>query len=182
MSRIGKQPITIPSGVEVTITPPTVSVKGPKGTLQQTLHDHVSVSQEADILRIQVKDQENVFDRGLWGLSQRLIQNMVTGVTRGFEKQLELHGVGYKVALSENGLTLHLGFSHPVQFILPVGVEAKVEKNVITLSGIDKQMVGEIAAHIRSLRKPEPYKGKGIRYVGEVIRMKAGKAAKAGAK
>ncbi len=182
MSRIGKQLITLPAGVEVTIALPIVSVKGPKGTLQQLLHSHVSLSKDDDILRVHVKDEKNVFDRGLWGLSQRLIQNMVTGVTKGFEKQLELHGVGYKVVLSGDGLTLNLGFSHPIQCILPAGIEAKVEKNVITLSGIDKQLIGETAAYIRSFRKPEPYKGKGIRYVGEVIRMKAGKAAKAGAK
>ena len=119
MSRIGKQIIILPAGVEVTIALPVVSIKGPKGALQQKLHDHVTVSKEGDTLQVTVKDATNVFDRGLWGLSQRLIQNMVTGVTKGFEKKLELNGVGYKVVASSNVLRWNLGFSHPIQFALP---------------------------------------------------------------
>lgn len=182
MSRIGKQSITVPSGVEVAVRERDVSVKGPKGALTQSLHEHVSVSVDNGAIQITVADVDNKSDRALWGLFQRLVSNMVTGVTKGFEKKLELNGVGYKVAVSGTALNLSLGFSHPVVFQLPDGVSASVEKNVITLLGIDKQLVGETAARIRSLRKPEPYKGKGIKYIDEVIRRKAGKAAKAGAK
>lgn len=182
MSRIGKQPITVPSGVEVQIKESDISVKGPKGTLSQRLHDHVSVKFADGVVVVSVTDEQNKDDRALWGLFQRLINNMVVGVTKGFDKKLEINGVGYKAALSAKGLTLSLGYSHPVDFPLPQGVQAVVEKNTITLSGIDKQQVGEVAARIRALRKPEPYKGKGIKYSDEVIRRKAGKAAKAGAK
>lgn len=182
MSRIGKQPITIPSGVSAQEMDHVLTVKGPKGTLSQKLHDHVTVTSENGTLFIRVLNAEDKSDRALWGLFQRLISNMVTGVTKGFEKKLELNGVGYKVAAVGTSLNLSLGFSHPVTFQLPEGISATIEKNVITLSGIDKQLLGETAARIRALRKPEPYKGKGIKYVDEVIRRKAGKAAKAGAK
>lgn len=182
MSRIGKQIINIPSSVEVSLQLPIIQIKGPKGILELNLHPHILITQESDGLHVDVKERSNGDDRALWGLFQRLIQNMVIGVMKGFEKQLELNGVGYKVALNGKTLTLNLGFSHPINYELPQGIDAKVEKNIITLSGIDKQLVGETAAQIRSFRKPEPYKGKGIRYVGEVVRMKAGKAAKAGAK
>jgi large subunit ribosomal protein L6 len=182
MSRIGKQPILIPAGVTVTIEHDGISVKGPKGALMQKLHPAVRVTQEGLTVHVNVENPEQKDHRALWGLFQRLIYNMVIGVTKGFEKQLEVNGVGFKVALSGKKLILHLGFSHPIDVLLPDGVDGKVEKNIITLSSIDKQRVGEVAAHIRKLRKPEPYKGKGIKYVDEVIRRKAGKAGKAGAK
>jgi len=182
MSRIGKQPILIPAGVDVTIENGVITVKGAKGMLTQKIHPVVTVTKNDSLLHVNVADPEQKDHRALWGLFQRLIANMVAGVTKGFEKQLEVNGVGYKVALSGKKLTLHLGFSHPIDIMLPDGVDDKIEKNVITLSSIDKQLVGEIAAHIRKLRKPEPYKGKGIKYVDEVIRRKAGKAGKAGAK
>ncbi|MDO8490282.1 MAG: 50S ribosomal protein L6 [bacterium] len=182
MSRIGKQPIPVPAGVEITMGDRSIAVKGPKGALTQSLHDHVTVNHVDGVLSIAVTDSENKGDRALWGLFQRLVDNMVTGVTKGFEKKLEMNGVGYKVAVSGDTLNLALGFSHPVVFKLPVGISAAVEKNIITISGTDKQVVGETAAQIRRLRKPEPYKGKGIKYIDEVIRRKSGKAAKASAK
>ncbi|MBI4272708.1 50S ribosomal protein L6 [Candidatus Uhrbacteria bacterium] len=182
MSRIGKQPITVPGGVDVNIDGSVVAIKGPKGSLQRTLHSAVTIGKDGSTLHVTVGDPQNNTHKALWGLSQRLVSNMVNGVTKGFEKQLELNGVGFRASLSGRALTLNVGFSHAVEFSLPLGIEAKVEKNVITLSGIDKELVGQTAASIRKIRKPEPYKGKGIRYVGEVVRKKAGKAAKAGAK
>lgn len=182
MSRIGKQPIEIPAGVELKLDDRMVTVKGPKGTLKQLLHSHVTLTVEGTTACVTVNDPINPDDHALWGLFNRLIGNMVIGTTKGFEKALEVNGVGYKVAVNGRALDLSLGFSHPINFPLPEGIDAKVEKNVITISGSDKQVVGEIAAQIRRLRKPEPYKGKGIKYVGEVIRRKAGKAAKAAGK
>lgn len=182
MSRIGKQPIHIPAGVQVARDGTDVRVKGPKGELSLALHPSVHCAQENSTLTITVTNPDEKSQRALWGLSQRLVANMVQGVTAGFSKQLEVNGVGFKVALSGTSLTLSLGFSHPVVFQLPAGISAIVEKNVITISGIDKQLVGETAARIRSLKKPEPYKGKGIKYTDEKIRRKAGKAGKAGGK
>ncbi|MEK7649272.1 MAG: 50S ribosomal protein L6 [Patescibacteria group bacterium] len=182
MSRVGKQPIEVPSGVTAVISDGHVSIKGPKGTLDATLHPVVRVAQTDSSLQVTVADPTDKDHRALWGLWQRLIANMVEGVSKGFEKKLELQGVGYRVATSDKGLVLNLGYSHPVEMPLPAGIEVLVEKNTIILKGIDKQLVGQTAARIRSLRKPEPYKGKGIRYAGEVVRMKAGKAGKAGAK
>lgn len=182
MSRIGKQPIDIPSGVSIAISDKHINVKGPKGSLDAVLHAAVSIAQTDSSLGVTVTDPTNKDHRALWGLWQRLVTNMVQGVSKGFEKKLELQGVGYRVAASGKGLTLNLGYSHPIEVALPQGVEAAVEKNTITLKGIDKQLIGQTAARIRALRKPEPYKGKGIRYVGEVVRKKAGKAGKAGAK
>ncbi len=179
MSRIGKQIITIPAGVIVTMDGQLVTVKGPKGQLSHALHPRVRATMEDNSISITVLDETEKFDRSLWGLSQRLISNMVHGVTAGYEKKLELNGVGFKVALSGSDLALSLGFSHPVTFKIPTGVQAQVEKNVITIGGIDKQLVGETAAQLRRLKQPEVYKGKGIKYIDEVIRRKAGKAAKA---
>ena len=179
MSRVGQKPIEIPQGVEVTITGTHVDVKGPKGTLSLDVHPHVSVKREDNTLNVDVKNPEDKQDRALWGLSARLINNLIVGVHEGFQKQVELIGVGYRVQQSGSKLTFVVGYSHPVEFELPKGVEAAIEKNVVTISGIDKQQVGEVAAQIRKIRKPEPYKGTGIRYVGEVVRRKAGKAAKA---
>lgn len=177
MSRIGKQLITIPQGVEFTISDDSVSVKGPKGTLEQALHPSISLKKEEDTITVHVKDENNQQQRALWGLFASIVKNMVLGVTEGFEKKLEINGVGYKVALSGNKLILNVGFSHPVDFILPEGIQGAVEGNVITITGSDKQLVGQVAADIRKVRKPEPYKGKGIKYSDEIILRKVGKAA-----
>lgn len=181
MSRIGKQPIAIPAGVEVTIRDLEVLVKGPKGELRQPLHRHVTVTRDGDYLTVAVQLPEVKNQRSLWGLYQRLISNMINGVTNGFSRQLEVNGVGYRAAVSGNALTLQLGYSHPIVYQIPTGITITVEKNTITISGSDKQLVGQTAAEIRSLRKPEPYKGKGIKYAGEVIRRKSGKTAAKGA-
>lgn len=183
MSRIGKKAIPVPAGVEVRILDGAVEVKGPKGTLRRTLHPRVSASlaEGGKEVAVAVAEPENVRDRALWGLFRMLIANMVAGVVSGFEKKLEVTGIGYKVGAAGGKLVFELGFSHPVDFPLPQGISASVDKNVITVSGVDKELVGEVAASIRRLRPPEPYKGKGIKYAGEVIRRKAGKAAKTGA-
>jgi large subunit ribosomal protein L6 len=184
MSRIGKKPITLPAAVEVAVEGNAVNVKGPKGTLQIKLHPHVSAKVESDpkSIVISVADENNVSDRALWGLSRQLIANAVEGVQKPFEKSLEFIGVGFKVnQAGTNKLNIEVGFSHPVEFTLPAGIESKVEKQVVTLTGIDKQLVGETAARIRRIKPPEPYKGKGIKYTTETIRRKAGKAATKGA-
>lgn len=178
MSRIGKRIIEIPTGVECTITQEFVRVKGPKGELTTATHPHVTITRGEEGIQVTVAEPEKKADRSLWGLYASLINNMVIGVTKGFEKKLELNGVGYKVALQGKGLKLDLGYSHPILFDLPAGVTAVVEKNTVTLSGFDKKLVGQVAADIRKFRKPEPYKGKGIKYSDEVIRRKAGKTAK----
>lgn len=183
MSRIGKKPVLLPAGVDATIEGNRVTVKGPKGTLVVALPPHTAATLEADprALTVSVEDGENVTQRAIWGLGRQLLQNAVSGVQKPFEKALEFVGVGYKVALEgSNKVMMDLGFSHRVPFELPAGIEAKVEKQVLTLSGIDKYLVGETAASIRRIRPPEPYKGKGVRYVDEVIRRKAGKTAKSG--
>ena len=178
MSRIGKQLIAIPSGVAVSITQELITIKGPKGELTQAGHPDVTVTEKDGNLIVTVKDPEDKGNRSLWGLYASLLINMIKGVIEGYQKQLEVNGVGFKIALSGKKLTLNVGFSHPVEYELPEGIEATVEKNVITISGINKQMVGEVAAQIRKIKKPEPYKGKGIKYMDEVIIRKAGKAAK----
>lgn len=178
MSRIGKQPLQLPQGVTVGIQEGTVMVKGPKGELQRILHPHVTIQQEGNTITVGVLRPDDRHDRALWGLWRVLLANMVQGVSVGFTKSLEVHGVGYRAALQGSTLTLHLGFSHPIILELPPGIEAKVEKNILHLHGIDKELLGETAARIRTFRKPEPYKGKGIRYVGEVVRRKAGKVVK----
>lgn len=179
MSRIGKKPILIPKGVEVKVDKFSVMVKGPKGELNLKIHPHVTVTVSAEEVLITVLKPEIKDNNALWGLYGSLIKNMVIGVTSGFEKKLEINGVGFRAQVSGDKITLNLGFSHPVEFVLPKGIKAEIEKNVISLSGVDKQLVGEIAAQIRALKLPEPYKGKGIKYVDEIIRKKAGKAAKA---
>lgn len=156
-----------------------ITVKGTKGELHQTMHPHVQVTEEDGTLHVGVQDPDIKQDRALWGLWRALIQNMVTGVTEGFTKRLEVNGVGFKASLSGKKLVLNLGFSHPVAFAIPEGITAQVEGNVITVSGIDKALVGETAASLRALKKPEPYKGKGIKYADETIRRKAGKVVKA---
>src|SRR3989344_442622 len=179
MSRIGKKPVIVPSGVEVKINAGDISVIGPKGTLPLTLHPHVTAKLEENNVLVQVKNPDLKEDKALWGLYRAIIANMIRGVTEGFEKKLEVNGVGYRAAVSGNKLVLNLGFSHPVEMEIPQGLTATVEKNVITVSGIDRQAVGQLAAVIRSQKPPEPYKGKDIRYIDEVVRRKAGKAAKA---
>lgn len=181
MSRVGKKPIEIPNDVEVTLGDAEYGVKGPKGFLTIKTHPHVTVNREENTLTLTVKDETNVKDKALWGLYNRLLQNAILGVTKGFEKKLEVNGVGYKVAVQGKVLKFEVGFSHEVLFDVPEGIDVSVEKNVITVTGIDKQQVGEVAAQIRRVKKPEPYKGKGIKYMDEVIRRKAGKAAKAAA-
>jgi large subunit ribosomal protein L6 len=187
MSRVGKKPVQVPAGVQVDLAENEVRVKGPKGELKLVLPSHVKVARRqdtelGDVLEVSVKDEENKDDRALWGLFQRLITNQIVGVTKGYEKSLEFVGVGYKIAVQGRKLKMDVGFSHEVEYDLPAGIEAKVDKNTLTLSGIDKYLIGETAAQIRRIRKPEPYKGTGIRYADEVIRRKAGKSAKAGAK
>lgn len=177
MSRIGKNPITIPSGVEVKLTDNVIEVKGPKGSLKEKLHPLVSVELKDNIAQIKIKDETDKSQRALWGLFGSLVRNMITGVTEGFSKKLEINGVGMKYAVSGKKVILNVGFSHPVEFAIPEGVSIAVEANIMTISGIDKQLVGETAAQIRRIKKIEPYKGKGIRYVGELFVKKAGKSA-----
>lgn len=181
MSRIGKQPVELPNGVEAVVSNGVITVKGSKGELKQDLHNAATVTVVDNTIIVSVKNPKDKKQRAVWGLMRSLIQNMVIGVTEGFAKKLEFNGVGYKVAVSGSKVNMSLGYSHPIEFPLPTGVAAEVDKNVLTLSGSDKQLVGETAAQIRKLRKPEPYKGKGIKYDDETIRRKAGKAAKAAA-
>lgn len=178
MSRIAKKPITYPAGVEVSVDGDVVTVKGPLGELKQKLHPRVSVTVDKDnsAFSVFVKDETDGSDKALWGLFARLIRNMVLGVSQYFEKTLELSGVGYRVNLQGNKLVFALGFSHPVEFPLPEGIKAEVTNNNIKIMGIDKHLVGQVAANVRALKKPEPYKGKGLKYSTETIRRKAGKA------
>lgn len=178
MSRIGKKPIQIPDQVEVKIEGDLVMVKGPKGELKQKLVPELKLEQKDKEVLVKVANEQEKKQRALWGTFRQLINNMILGVTEGFEKQLEINGVGYRAEVKGEILVLNVGFSHPVNFKIPVGIQVKVEKNIITISGQDKHLVGEIAAQIRRIKKPEPYKGKGIKYVNEVIRRKAGKQAK----
>lgn len=178
MSRIGKRPISIPNKVTVTVDGQSVVVKGPKGELSRVLPDQVVVSQEGETLLVTRRDESRVA-RQRHGLCRTLVANMVEGVSQGFQKRLEIQGVGYRAQVQGQNLTLNMGYSHPVQFEPPDGVQFAVENNVnVIVSGIDKEIVGNTAARIRSVRPPEPYKGKGIRYAGEVVRRKAGKAGK----
>lgn len=179
MSRIGKQPIAIPKGVEVSVDGARVAVKGPRGSLEQSFHPDMRIERGDGTLRVERPTDEREH-RSLHGLTRTLLANMVEGVTNGYEKRLEIVGVGYRAALKGKDLELALGFSHPVPFPAPPGIEFEVPAaNRIVVRGIDKQLVGEVAAEIRKIRKPEPYKGKGVRYEGEYVRKKAGKAAKA---
>lgn len=180
MSRIGKKPIPIPEGVTVTVGGNLITLKGPKGELKREIHPDVQVAAEEKEIKVSIKRKSRK-SAALWGLFRTLLANLVEGVTKGFEKKLEFEGIGFRAALEGNTLVMQLGFSHPVRFEAPGGVKFSVEKNVITISGINKELVGNTAAKIRSLRLPEPYKGKGIRYQGEVIRRKAGKKAVAAA-
>jgi large subunit ribosomal protein L6 len=181
MSRIGRKPLEIPKGVTVSITKDTVSTKGPKGTLTLKRHKDIEIKQAKD------EDKKDVIvferkgnlgpERAAHGLMRALVGNMLTGVTQGFSRQLEINGVGYKAEIKGTKIVLSLGFSHPIEYQLPEGISAKVDKNFLVLSGIDRQALGAATAKIRSFRPPEPYKGKGIKYVEETILRKAGKTA-----
>jgi large subunit ribosomal protein L6 len=177
MSRIGKLPIAIPSGVTITVDPDEITVAGSKGTLKQFTMPGITVTQnDNEIVVTRINDEPK--NRAKHGLMRALLNNMVQGVTEGFSKKLEINGVGYRVAQQGAGLKLNLGFSHDVIFDIPAGITAKVEQNTIMISGFDKQQVGQVAAEIRALKKPEPYKGKGIKYEGERIIRKSGKSGK----
>lgn len=181
MSRVGLAPITVPSGVEVKIEKGSLSVKGPKGQLDRTFPAEISVEQADGELRVS-RNRETREARAMHGLFRSLIANMIEGVTNGYEKRLEIHGVGYRAQKQGNDLELSVGFSHTVKKSAPSGIEFEVPQPTrITVRGIDKELVGQVAAEIRAIKKPEPYKAKGIRYEGEHIRRKGGKAAKAGA-
>lgn len=176
MSRIGKKPIPIPPGVTVEVSGGTVSVKGPKGTASLNLHPDIKAEFSDSNLNVLV-GRESKRSSALWGLFRSLLANLVEGVSRGFEKKLEFEGVGYRANVEGDTLVFQLGFSHPVKVKAPEGIKFSVEKNTITVSGVSKELVGNTAASIRNLKPPEPYKGKGIRYKGEIIRRKAGKKA-----
>lgn len=178
MSKIGKKSITIPEGVTVNLADQVVAVKGPRGNLQVSLHRKVRVEIADKEIRVFVANPEDKRQRALWGTFRSLLANAINGVTQGFEKKLEIVGVGYKGAVSGNKLTLNLGYSHPSEIEIPQSLAVKIEKNVISVAGFDKQLVGEFAALVRSHREPEPYKGKGVKYLDEVIRRKAGKVVK----
>ena len=179
MSRIGKVPVPVPAGVDVALDGSVVTVKGPKGTLSHTVANAVSVSREEDGSLVVTRANDEREARSLHGLTRTLIANLVEGVTQGYEKKLEIHGTGYRVAAKGSDLEFTLGFSHPVVVSAPQGITFAVESpTAFSVSGIDKQLVGETAANIRKIRKPEPYKGKGVRYADEVVKRKAGKAGK----
>ena len=175
MSRIGKRPVSVPSGVTANVEGQTVKVKGPKGALQIALHDDVVVSMDKNAVKVDPRN-ETKRARSMWGTSRTLVSNLVTGVTKGFEKKLEITGVGYRAAVQGKQLNLQLGFSHDVNYQIPQGITIATPKPTeIVISGVDKQQVGQVAAEIRGYRPPEPYKGKGVKYAGEYIFRKEGK-------
>jgi len=174
MSRIGKKPIEIPKAVNIDLNGDVLVAKGPKGQLERKIHPKVKIQSGEGQVHVIVEDQSKE-SASLHGLHRALIANMVTGVSKGFERTLEIVGVGYRAELSGRVVTLHLGYSHPIQYELPQGIDATIDRTRIVLSGIDKEILGRTAAKVRSFRKPEPYKGKGIKYANEVIRRKAGK-------
>lgn len=178
MSRIGKLPVSIPGAVQVKLDKQLLGVQGPKGSLELKLPEKLAFKHENDEITVKPKNLEDKESRALWGTYQRLISNMMTGVTDGFTKVLEFTGVGWRMEVKGKTLLMHLGYSHPIEYRFPDKVDINLAKNVITITGIDKQQVGQIASEIRAKRKPEPYKGKGIKYQDEVIRRKAGKQAK----
>ncbi len=180
MSRVGKIIREIPQGVTVNVSDGILIVKGPKGELKQTLHPVISINVEDNKVNVTILDETDKIQTSLWGTFSSILGNMIQGVVEGFKKQLEINGVGYKVAMQGKDLNIEVGYSHPVLFKAPEGIIFTVEKNLITIEGIDKQRVGETAANIRKIRKPEPYKGKGIKYIDEIIRRKAGKTASKG--
>jgi large subunit ribosomal protein L6 len=177
MSRVGKKPIPIPGKTKVDFSDRVLRVQGEKGVLTRTLHPDVDVAITDSVLTVAIGRQDKK-TRALWGLTRALIANMIHGVSAGFERVLEINGLGYRAELKGDGIELNLGYSHPIQFKLPEGIDAKIEKNIIRLSGIDKELLGFTASSIRRLRPPEPYKGKGVKYAEEHIQRKAGKTAK----
>jgi len=180
MSRIGNKPVTIKEGVKVNLNNNVLEVSGPKGVVEVKIHTKILVEvREGEKIIVKRKSNDRL-SRSLHGLVRTLINNAINGVTEGFEKKLEIKGVGYRAALEKNELVLSVGFSHLVRFKIPENIEVKVVKNIITVSGIDKQLVGEVASKIRDIKKPEPYKGKGIRYMNEYVIRKVGKAVKTG--
>lgn len=179
MSRIGKQEILIPEGVEVKVNGTKVEVKGPKGSLKMNALPEILIEKKDNVINFTSKDSDDLKSKAYWGLTRTLVSNMVEGVSKGFEKKLEINGVGFKVRVEGKKLILDVGFSHSVEIEAPEGIEFTTEKNVITVSGIDKGLVGQVSAQIKRVRPPEPYKGKGIKYVGEIIRRKVGKKAAA---
>lgn len=176
MSRIGKKPVEIVSGVEVKVESNTVLVKGAKGNLEFVFRPEVSVEVEENLVKVERKAKSKL-GSSLWGTTSRIIASMIKGVSEGFEKKLELNGVGYRMEVAGKKIKLALGFSHPVEVEIPEGISVSIEKNVLTVSGIDKQQVGQFATNIRALKPVEPYKGKGFKYVGEIVRRKEGKKA-----
>ncbi len=176
MSRLGKQPVTPPSGVDITFVDGVMTVKGPKGTLTQVMKPEVDISMDGSVVTLTPANQTKAA-LSLWGTYASIVRNLIQGVTEGFEKKLEIEGVGYRAEASGQKLTVNVGFSHPVIVEVPEGITATVEKNVITIAGIDKHAVGQFAANVRKIKEPEPYKGKGIRYQGEYIIRKQGKKA-----
>jgi large subunit ribosomal protein L6 len=174
MSRIGKKPIAIPGGVQVTLKDTLVAVKGPKGELKRAVPEGVTVKVDKTAVNVERAGDEPAI-RARHGLVRALINNMIEGVTKGFERKLEINGVGYKAEVAGDKLNLSLGFSHPIAYLLPKGISAKVEKNLLTLAGIDRELLGQTAAKVRSFRPPEPYKGKGVKYLEETIKRKVGK-------
>jgi large subunit ribosomal protein L6 len=179
VSRIGKKPIEIPTGVTVKLEDGTVHVKGPKGELQRAVPPLVAIEIDAKQVRVNCPEQDRK-SRGMHGLARTLINNMIVGVSKGFTRVLEINGVGYKAEKKPGALQLALGYSHPIELLLPKGIEVKIEKNRLELSGIDKEVLGQLAAVVRDQRSPEPYKGKGIKYAEETIRRKVGKAGASG--
>jgi large subunit ribosomal protein L6 len=177
MSRVGKKPITIPEKIKITYTDGILNVQGEKGTLTRTIHPDVHVNIDGKALTVTIDNMDKK-TRSLWGMTRAVIANMVTGVSNGFERALEINGIGYRAELKGNHIEFNLGYSHPIDFPLPDGISAKVEKNVIKLSGIDKELLGFTASTMRRLRPPEPYKGKGVKYAEEHIQRKAGKTGK----
>ncbi len=174
MSRIGKQEILIPDGVEVKINGIKVEVKGPKGSLKMKTLPEILIEKKDNTIHFSPKS-DDLKSKAYWGLTRTLVNNMIEGVLKGFEKKLEINGVGFKARVEGKKLILDVGFSHPVEIEAPEGIEFTAEKNIITVSGIDKELVGQVSAQIKRVRPPEPYKGKGIKYVGEIVRIKVGK-------
>lgn len=179
MSRVGKKPVSLPNGAKAELKDKQLVVTGPKGSLALPIHSEVSVAVADSVITVDVARKDNKQEKALWGTFRALVQNLVDGVTKGYEKKLEINGVGFKVQLTGQKLILNLGFSHPIEVQVPAGLAVVVDKNVIAITGIDKQLVGQFAAEVRQLKKPEPYKGKGIKYIDEVILRKAGKVVKA---
>ena len=177
MSRLGKLPIELPVGTQAKLEKGFIIVKGPKGELKTEMNEIIKTEITDKEIKLFIDDQTVGKNKALWGLFRSLIKNMVVGVNEAYTKKLEINGVGYKAAVSGDKLTLNVGYSHPVIYQLPAGIKAEVQANVIIINGIDKQLVGEVSAQIRKIRKPEPYKGKGIKYSDEILRRKAGKTA-----